>query len=64
MKNVLHPSDRIDPAADLLDLNYELMLSDLQSVENRMERIMRKGKVRKEDQPEYDLMKNVRSVLK
>lgn len=62
-ENVIHPSDRIDPVADLCDLNFELMLSDLQTVENRMERIMRKGKVKKEDQPEYDLMKKCQECL-
>jgi GTP-binding protein YchF len=61
--DVLHPADRIDPAADLIDLNYELLLSDLQAVENRIEKITKKGKIKKEEHQEYELMLKCRDCL-
>ena len=37
--NVPHPSGRLDPAADLADLETEFMLNDMVTIEGRLERI-------------------------
>jgi GTP-binding protein YchF len=44
---VPHPSGSVDPERDRRDLNYELMLADIASIEKRMERLekdLKKGK--------------------
>src|SRR3989442_11501568 len=38
-ESVSHPEGRIDPAQDKQNLNYELMLADIASIEKRMERL-------------------------
>jgi len=37
--SVPHPSGSVDPERDCRDLNYELMLADIASIEKRMERV-------------------------
>lgn len=62
-ENAPHPSDRIDPAADFDIVNIELLLADLGSIENRIDRLGRKGKIRSEDRSEFDLMNKCRECL-
>lgn len=45
--SVPHPTGSVDPDRDRVDLNYELMLADIASIEKRMERLekdLKKGK--------------------
>lgn len=62
-ENAPHPSDRINPAADFETVNVELLLADLGSIENRLDRLGRKGKIRSEDKAEFDLMNKCRECL-
>jgi GTP-binding protein YchF len=46
-ESVPHPAGSVDPERDRRDLNYELMLADIGSIEKRMERLekdLKKGK--------------------
>jgi GTP-binding protein YchF len=46
-ESVAHPEGSVDPARDRRDLDYELMLADIASIEKRMERLgkdLKKGK--------------------
>ena len=46
-ESVPHPEGSVDPERDRRDLNYELMLADIASIEKRMERLekdLKKGK--------------------
>ena len=38
-ESVPHPAGSVDPERDRRDLNYELMLADIASIEKRMERL-------------------------
>ncbi|PKK90580.1 MAG: redox-regulated ATPase YchF [Candidatus Wallbacteria bacterium HGW-Wallbacteria-1] len=62
-ENVPHPDDSIDPVRDFSTINVELMLADLGAIENRIEKILKKGKVKKESQVEHDLMIRCKECL-
>lgn len=64
--NVPHPEESIDPARDQDILESEFILSDLITVEKRMERLreeMSKGKNRADNQRELDVFERLRVTL-
>lgn len=49
--DVVHVGGRVDPADDIATVNTELILADLQTVENRLERLRRQARMRPEARP-------------
>lgn len=45
-KNILHVSNSIDPIRDKEDINLELLLADLETVNNILNRVEKKAKAR------------------
>jgi len=60
---VLHVDDAIDPVRDIETVNLELLLSDLDLVEKRIERIHAGKKVKTEQQQELALLERFRTAL-
>jgi GTP-binding protein YchF len=46
--DVIHVEGRVDPRADIETVNTELILADLQTVDNRLQRLGREARMRKE----------------
>ncbi|GCF10440.1 redox-regulated ATPase YchF [Dictyobacter arantiisoli] len=62
--NVTHVNDTIDPFRDLENLNAELTITDLASVERRLERSTRSAKSGdKKYQQEIDILRRLQSAL-
>lgn len=63
--NVPHPDGSVDPKRDITEVDSELILADLVSIENRMEKIERTLKVAKKEQEaaEYKILKKLKIVL-
>ncbi len=61
--NVIHVEGDIDPMRDVETLNLELLFSDLQVIENRIERIENSKKVTKENLLELEVLKKCRECL-
>ncbi len=55
--NVVHVSGRVDPIQDIEVITLELILSDLQMVENGIQRVEKQAKGKKELVPTLDLLK-------
>ena len=62
---VPHPRESIDPARDLADVRFDLMLRDLSVVERRMERLAKLVRVKKDaaEAAEFTLLGRIREVL-
>ncbi len=62
---VPHPNESIDPARDLSDVRFDLMLRDLAVVERRMERLERLVRLKKDpaEAAEFALLGRIREVL-
>ena len=62
---VPHPKESVDPARDLADVRFDLMLRDLAVVERRMERLERLVKLKKDpaEAAEFALLGRIREVL-
>lgn len=63
--NITHVETTIDPVRDVEIINLELMLADLQTVENRIAKVLRKAKTTKdkEAQLELALLERVKETL-
>lgn len=65
-KNVPHPEDSIDPQRDLDIIDSEFLLTDLITVENRMEKLnedLKRGKDRATNQRELALFEKLHAAL-
>ena len=62
---VPHPRESVDPARDLADVRFDLMLRDLAVVERRMERLEKLVRVKKDpaEAAEFALLGRIREVL-
>lgn len=62
---VPHPKESVDPARDLADVRFDLMLRDLSVVERRMERLEKLVRVKKDpaEAAEFALLTRIREVL-
>jgi GTP-binding protein YchF len=60
---IIHVGGQIDPISDIETINMELMLADLQSVENSMQRIEKQLKSKKELVPVFEVLKKVKEHL-
>jgi ribosome-binding ATPase len=61
--DVAHVEGRVDPADDIATVNTELVLADLQTVENRLPRLEKEARVRKELAPKLAAVRAAASVL-
>lgn len=65
-KEIIHVNGKINPVDDAQVINYELILSDLEIVENRISKIEKKAKTtnNKDDIFEFELLEKVLKNLK
>src|SRR4051812_28250201 len=61
--DVTHVDGRIDPGDDIATINTELVLADLQSVDNRLEKLEREARMRPEKRAELAAVQMAREVL-
>ncbi|MCD8200910.1 MAG: redox-regulated ATPase YchF [Clostridia bacterium] len=63
--NITHVSDTIDPESDIATINLELILSDMEAVERRTDRIKAaaRGGANKEARAEYDFLEKIYAHL-
>ena len=64
-KNIIHVDDEIDPIRDIEVINLELILSDLEIIENRINKIGKKAGMskNKDEQLEYNLLIRIKETL-
>ena len=61
--DITHVSGSVDPIADIEIIEIELMLADLQSVDNRINRVGKKASVDKAAKAEYAMLLKCKEVL-
>jgi GTP-binding protein YchF len=57
--DIIHVSGNVDPIRDIEVINLELILSDLQMIENVIQKLEKQIKVKKELLPSYELLKKI-----
>ena len=64
-KDIIHVEGNIDPTRDIEIVNYELILSDLEIVENRLSKIEKKAITSNDKEAlfEVDLLKKAKTIL-
>jgi GTP-binding protein YchF len=62
-ENITHVDENIDPIRDIETINLELIFSDLESLEKRMDRVRKLLKGDKKYQLELDLMERIKDSL-
>ena len=64
-ENIIHVSGKVNPISDIEIINVELILSDLEIVENRLEKIEKKAQTTKDKETvaEYEVLKKCQEAL-
>lgn len=62
-ENVIHVEGKIGPLSDIETINMELIFSDMEQVERRMDRVKKTLKSDKSAQAELDLLERIAKVL-
>lgn len=64
-KNIIHVDGEVDPIRDIEVINLELIFSDLEIIENRINKIAKKAQTskNKEDKMEYELLTRIKQGL-
>ena len=62
-ENIVHVEDSIDPVRDMETINLELIFSDLESLEKRMDKARKLQKADKRYRVELDLMERIKENL-
>ena len=57
--NIVHVDGKINPASDIETINTELLLSDMEILERRIQRVSKAAKADKKMQPELDLLNRI-----
>ena len=57
--NIVHVDGKINPASDIETINTELLLSDMEILERRIQRVSKVAKADKKMQPELDLLNRI-----
>ena len=57
--NIVHVDGKINPASDIETINTELLLSDMEILERRIQRVYKSAKADKKMQPELDLLNRI-----
>ncbi len=61
--DVVHVAGRVDPADDIDTVHTELVLADLQTVDNRLPRLAKEARMRRELAPQLEATEAARAVL-
>lgn len=61
--NIIHVSGKVDPLDDINTINLELILSDLEQVSKRADRIKKKAQTDKDAKKEQDLLLKIKDSL-
>lgn len=61
--DIVHVEGSIDPARDIETINLELILSDIEMLDRRMDKTLKMVKADKKYQGEYDFFKRVKDTL-
>ena len=61
--NVIHVNPELDPIGDIEVINYELMLSDLEQLERKIEKLVREVKGDKKLIPVMELAQTLKTML-
>ncbi len=61
--DVAHVEGRVDPGDDITTINTELVLADLQTVDNRLDKLAREARMRPEKRAELAAVEAARAVL-
>ncbi len=61
--NIIHVNGKVDPIEDINTINLELILSDLDVVSKRCDKIKRKAQSDKDAKFEYELLAKIQEVL-
>ncbi len=61
--DVVHVDGRVDPVADVETINTELILADLQTIDARLPRLEKEGRLDKAKAPLYEAAAHAREVL-
>ena len=62
-ENVIHVDGKTDPESDIAVINLELILTDIQQLDKKIERVAKQLKADKKAQPVLDLCQQVRAHL-
>ena len=62
-ENIVHVDGRIDPASDIDTINMELLLSDMEILDRRIQKTVKMAKADKQLQSELDLLNRVNEWL-
>ena len=57
--NIVHVDGKINPASDIETINTELLLSDMEILDRRIQRVSKAAKADKKMQPELDLLNRI-----
>ena len=57
--NIVHVDGKINPASDIETINTELLLSDMEILERRIQRVSKSAKADKKMQPELDFLNRI-----
>ena len=57
--NIVHVDGKINPASDIETINTELLLSDMEILERRIQRVSKSAKADKKMHPELDLLNRI-----
>lgn len=57
--NIVHVDGKINPSSDIETINTELLLSDMEILERRIQRVSKSAKADKKMQPELDLLNRI-----
>ena len=62
--DIEHVEGSVDPVRDIEEINLELCLADLETVENRIAKVMRKAQTKEKDAvSEYETLKKLKTAL-
>ncbi len=61
--NVVHVDGDVDPIRDIETINYELILSDIEMLDRRIDKTRKQLKADKKIQPYLELLERIKSVL-
>jgi GTP-binding protein YchF len=61
--DVVHVDGRVDPVADIETINTELILADLQTIDSRLPRLEKEGRLDKTKAPLYEAAAHAHEVL-
>lgn len=62
-ENIIHVNGNIDPIRDVETINLELVLSDIETIDKKIDKVNKMLKADKKYQEEFDLLNKIKKVL-